>query len=368
MTTTVLSTRALNRATLARQLLVERAGLTALDAVHHLAGLQAQAPFPPYYALWSRLVDFDPAELAGALLERRVVRLALMRDTVHLVTAADAGYLRPLLQPLMDRGLRAADLTGLDLPAVAATARELLAARPHSAKELGAALAARWPEHAPAALVRAARGVLPLVQLPPRAVWGRSGQTVYQTARDWLGQDDHPAPDLAELVRRYLAAYGPATVADLRTWCGLTRLGQVADGMELLELTDEQGRRLLDLPEAPRPEPDLPVPVRFLPEFDNVLLSYADRTRIMSDPMRARFAAVPNGVFPATFLVDGFLRGAWRITRQGKAAAPAATLTITPWASVSTKDSRALVAEGERLLEFAAPQATTRRVVMAETG
>lgn len=364
MSSTTLSTRALNRATLARQLLAQRADLTALDAVHHLVGLQAQAPFPPYYALWSRLVDFDPAELGEALLERRVVRLALMRDTVHLVTAADAGYLRPLLQPIMDRGLGAADLAGLDLASVADAARELLAQRPHTAKELGAALAARWPDRPTATLVRAARGTLALVQIPPRAVWGRSGQTTYQTSRDWLGRDDHPGPEPAELVRRHLAAFGPATVADLQTWSGLTRLRQVVDELDLLEFADERGRRLYDLPDAPRPDPDLPIPVRFLPEFDNVLLSYDDRTRIMSDDMRARYGAVPNGVFPPTFLVDGFLRGAWRITKQGKAA----TLTITPWARVSKKDTSALVREGARLLEFAAPQAVTREVVVAEAG
>ncbi|GAB3448446.1 winged helix DNA-binding domain-containing protein [Actinophytocola sediminis] len=364
---TVLSVRALNRATLARQLLIERAELSALDALGHLVGMQAQAPFPPYYGLWTRLVDFDPVELADALVDRRAVRLALMRGTVHLVTAADACALRPLVQPIMDRGLRtntqhAPALAGLDHTDLTEAVLAVLARGPHTAKELGAALALRWPDRPATALAHAARGLLPLVQVPPRAVWGRSGQTAYQTAQDWLGRPLDPAPDPGALVCRYLAAFGPAAVADIQVWSGLTRLREVVDRLDLRVFTDEQGRDLYDLPEAPRPEADLPVPVRFLPEFDNVLLSYADRSRMMSEDLRKRLFGVPNGVFPATFLVDGFLRGGWRISTQRGAA----TLTITPWAPVSARDRAALVDEGGRLMEFAAPTARTRQVQFAD--
>lgn len=368
-TSTVLGVRAINRATLARQLLIDRADLPALDVVSHLVGMQAQAPFPPYFGLWTRLSSFAPDDLADALVDRRAVRIVLMRGTVHLVTAADACFLRPLVQPIMDRDLRtntqyAAGLAGLDLAALAEEARSVLAERPYTAKELGAALSERWPDRPPTALAHAARGLLSLVQVPPRALWGRSGQTAYQTAEDWLGRPLDPAPDPGELVRRYLAAFGPATVADIQTWSGLTRLREVVSELDLLEFTDEQGRVLHDLPSAPRPDADLPVPVRFLPEFDNVLLSYADRSRIMSEEFRKRLFGVKNGVFPGTFLVDGFLRGSWRITKQRKAA----TLTISPWAKVSKKDSAALAREGERMLEFAAPTADTKEVVVAAVG
>ncbi|HEX2134142.1 MAG TPA: winged helix DNA-binding domain-containing protein [Actinophytocola sp.] len=362
---TVLGRRALNRATLARQLLVERADRPALDVVEHLVGMQAQAPFPPYFGLWTRLASFAPEELADALVDRRAVRIVLMRGTVHLVTAADAGFLRPLVQPILDRDLRTntqhrAGLAGLDLAAVAAEARAVLADRAHTGKDLGAALARRWPDRPAASLAHAARGLLPLVQVPPRAVWGRSGQAAYRTAEDWLGRPLDTAPSPARLVRRYLAAFGPATVADLQTWSGLTRLREVVAGMDLAVFADEQGRELHDLPSAPRPDPDLPVPVRFLPEFDNVLLSHADRTRIMSDEHRARLFGVKNGVFPGTFLVDGFLHGTWRITTRRRAA----TLTISPWEAVSTRDTAALAEEGARLLAFAAPTAETRAVVV----
>jgi hypothetical protein len=359
----VLGARALNRATLTRQLLTERVARPALDVVEHLIGMQAQAPFPPYFGLWTRIAAFEAAELAHALLDRRAVRVVLMRGTVHLVTARDVGLLRPLVQPLLDRDLRrnsqhAAGLAGLDLDALASAAREVLAAGPLTAGELGAALARRWPDRPPAALAHAARGVLPLVQVPPRAVWGRRGRTAYQPADVWLGRELDGVADPTAVVTRYLAAFGPATVADIQTWSGLTRLREVVAGMDLVAYADDQGRELHDLPTAPRPDPDLPVPVRFLPEFDNVLLSHADRTRIISEQFRRRLFGSPNGVFPGTFLVDGFVRGTWRLTRTRAAA----TLTITPWAAVGEEDRAALAAEGARLLEFADPAAETREV------
>lgn len=365
---TVLSPRAINRATLARQLLVERDTRSAEDAVEHLVGMQAQAPFPPYVGLWTRLVGFEPAMLADALLERRVVRIVLMRGTVHLVTASDAVFLRPLVQVIMDRDLRtntlhARNLAGLDVAAVADAARQALDERTRTAKELGEELARRWPDRPPAALAHVARGLLPLVQVPPRAVWGRAGQAAYRTAEYWLGRPLDPSPDPARLVRRYLAAFGPATVADMQAWSGLTRLREVVEPLRqsLRVFADEHGRELFDLPSAPRPAEDLPVPVRFLPEFDNVLLSHADRTRVMREEHRKRLLRTKNGVFPGTFLVDGFLRGSWRLTTRRAAA----TLTISPWAKVSKKDSAALVEEGSRLLEVVAAAAESREVLMA---
>jgi winged helix DNA-binding protein len=358
-----LSLRAVNRATLARQHLLDRTELTAVEMIEHLVGMQAQAPFPPYTGLWTRLTDFQPGELADALLDRQVVRIALMRGTVHLVSAADACFLRPLIQPLLDRDLRtntqwARHLTDLDLPKLADAARAALAERPHTAKELGTALAEHWPDREPGALTHAARGLLPLVQVPPRAVWGRSGQTAYQTAEHWLSRELDHTPDPARMITRYLEAFGPATIADIQAWAGLTRLREVTETLDLKTFHTDDGRELYDLPDAPRPDADTPAPVRLLPEFDNVLLSYADRTRIMNDDHRKRLFGVKNGVFPGTFLVDGFLRGSWRLTRQRKSA----VLTITPWARTTKKDLNALTSEGLRMLDFTAADADTKDI------
>lgn len=363
----VLSLRAINRATLARQLLIERDEQPVESAVEHLVGLQAQAPFPPYTGLWTRLAGFEPAALADALLERRVVRVVLMRGTVHLVTAADACFLRPLVQVIMDRDLRtnvlhARNLSDVDAGVVAGAARDALETGALSAKELGVALAQRWPSVPPGSLAHAARGLLTLVQVPPRAVWGQSGQTRYRTVEHWLGRALDADPDPARLVLRYLGAFGPASVADIQTWSGLTRLREVVDPLRpgLRVFADGSGRELFDLPSAPRPPADLPVPVRFLPEFDNLLLSHVDRGRVMSEEHRKRLFGVKNGVFPGTFLVDGFVRGEWRVTKQRSAA----MLTVTPWAKMSKKDGAAVEREGLRLLDFLAADAATRDVVL----
>ena len=354
----VLDTRALNRALLARQFLLRRAKTTPFDAIRHLVGMQAQAPFPPYFGLWSRLHGFAPDDLARLLLDRSVVRIALMRGTVHLVTADDALMLRPLVQPLLDRQLRvnptySVPLAGLDLPKVAAEARAVLADAPRTAAELGKALAQRRPDCPPGALGFAARALLPLVQIPPRAVWGRSGQPTYATAEDWLGRplDSQPSPD--ELVLRYLAAFGPATVQDIQAWSGLTRLGEVTDRLRprLEVFANEKGRELFDLPDAPRPDPDTPAPPRFIAGFDNLLLSHDDRTRVMPEEARKRVFGTRNGVVPGTLLVQGFVRGAWRIAREpGRAV-----LCLEPYQRISTKDMAALESAGRRLLAFAAP-------------
>jgi hypothetical protein len=355
------SRRALNRATLDRQLLLRRAKLPAFDAVEHLAGLQAQAPFPPYYALYARLDGFRPEDLSKLLLDRQVVRLALMRGTVHLVSAADALAWRPLVQVLMDRDLDtnlqfAAKIAGLDRGAVADRARELLAARPHSSAELGAALALRWPDRLPGALMHLVRAVLPLVQIPPRGVWGSSGQPTYQLAHDWI---DAPAPvpsSLAELVRRYLKAFGPASAADAQAWAGVTRLGEVFAEMDLRTYRDPDGRVLYDLPDAVVPEEDVPAPLRLLGPFDQTLLSYADRRRMISDEHRKR-VITQNGLVKGTLLVDGQVRGSWETAKSGGKSAAKATLTVTPFERLTKRDVTAAKSAGRKLLAWASPDA-----------
>ena len=354
----LLGPRALNRATLARQHLLARTDRSVPQVVEDLVGLQAQAPFPPYYGLWSRIAGFAPADLATLLENRTLVRIVVMRGTIHLVTAADCLTLRSWVQPVFDRWLiadkeRAAGLDGLDVDEVAAAGRAVLAERPMTSKELGPALQKAFPDAPARSLEFAIRNQVPLVQVPPRAIWGKAGQPTWALVEDWLGRPIDPAPSAGDLVRRYLAAYGPATVADAQAWCGLTRLGEVVERLlpELRVFRTDDGATLYDVADAPRPDPDTPAPVRFLAEFDNVLLSYADRTRIISDAARKRVFTV-NGLIRGTITVDGAVCGMWRTeTKRGTA-----TLVVEPFAKLPTKDIAALTAEGHRLLEFAEPE------------
>ncbi|PXY34971.1 hypothetical protein BAY59_05695 [Prauserella coralliicola] len=352
---TTLGTRSLNRALLARQSLLARTEQPAIELIEHLVGMQAQAPFPPYYGLWTRLRDFSPDELSRLLLRRDVVRIVNLRGTVHLVSAPDALPLRAFTQPLMDNDLKGNQqytplLSGLDLGEVASAATALLAEKPLSSTELGKALATRWPDREPTALVYAARNLLPLIQVPPRAVWGRSGQPTYALATEWLGGQLDPRPDVERLILRYLGAFGPASVRDVQTWCGLTKLGEVLERLRhrLRTFRTEDGVELFDLPDAPRPGPDTRAPVRFVPEYDNLLLSHADRTRVISDEDRKRLFT-RNGILLAAFLVDGFVRGGWKLKRNKGGT----VLEIQPFRRLSKRDTAALTAEGRRLLKFA---------------
>jgi hypothetical protein len=352
--------RRLNRATLARQLLLRRSTLGVPAAIEHLVGLQAQAPFPPYTGLWTRLADFDPQELGRLLVDRSVVRTALLRSTVHLVTAADCLALRPVLQPVLDRGLRAnfgRRLDGLDLAALATVARELVERQPRSGKDLGDLLVERWPDRDRDALANAARTLLPLVQVPPRAVWGRTGQTVVTTAEHWLGapQAESTPPD--DLVHRFLTAFGPATVADVQKWSGLTRLREVVDRLPLRRFTGPDGEALFDVPDAPLPAADTDAPVRFLPEFDNVHLAYAQGTRIMAAEHRGALMT-SNGIVHAAVLVDGYVRALWRLTRTG----PTATLSVEPLGTLARPVRQQIETEGQALLGFLAADAVTREI------
>ncbi len=338
-----LTPRALNRALLARQLLLERAPLAAGDAIGHLVGIQAQQPLSPYVGLWTRLANFRPEELATLIQERKVVRLALMRATIHSVTAEDCLGLRPLVQPVIERaqqGNHGKFLVGLDQRAVAEAGRALVDKEPRTFAGLGAALAERWPGHDPQALAMAVRAYVALVQPPPRGLWGRSGAARHTSAEHWLGRPLAAAP-LSDVIRRYLGAFGPASVRDVQTWSGLARLAPAVEALrpELVTFEDEHGVELFDLPDAPRPDPETPAPPRFLPEYDNALLSHADRTRIVTREQGRRIFT------RGALLVDGFARGAWRI-RKGE-------LDLDLFERLSRKDARAVKDESERLAEFA---------------
>ncbi|WP_053643768.1 winged helix DNA-binding domain-containing protein [Streptomyces sp. XY431] len=352
----VLGQRALGRALLARQHLLERTTATPIAMIEHLGGLQAQAaPQPPYLGLLSRLDGFAPEALTELIESRRVVRIALQRGTIHLVTAEDCLTLRPLLQPVLDKALRASFgkwLVGLDLDALAAEARGLVDKEPRTFQLLGAELADTRPDRDPAALAQAARALLPLVQVPPRGLWGRGGPAAHTTAEAWLGRPLDPEPSLDDLALRYLAAFGPATAADLQKWCGLSRLAPVLKRLapRLVTFRDEHGRLLHDLPEAPRPDPDTPAPVRLIAPFDNLLLSHADRTRVLPEEYRPR-VMTQNGIVLGSLLVDGLVAGSWRLVEERSGAR---SLTVRPFGPpLDPSDRRAALAEAERVLAFA---------------
>lgn len=359
----VLSQRALNRALLDRQLLLERSTLPVDAAVEHLVGLQAQSPWSPYHSLWARLDGFDPDRLGAMLVDRTVVRIVLMRSTVHLVTADDCLFLRPLLADFLARGLATspwrAGLDGTDLDTVAARGRALVEDEPLAFNELGQRLADDLGGGDPGALAQAVRAHVPLVQVPPRAVWGQAGQVVVTSAEHWLGRPLDTGATLEQMMLRYLRAFGPASVMDVQAWCGLTRLGEVADrlGDRVRRFRNEAGRELLDLPDGPRPDEDVPAPVRFLPDYDNVLRSHADRTRIVDDAARVRLWRA-NGVVPGAVLLDGVVAATWWIEQ----AAGTAALHVRPFARLSAAERRAVDAEGADLVRYAAPRADAHDV------
>ncbi len=360
----VLGQRALNRALLERQLLLRRHQLPAAAAIEQLVGMQAQVPGDPYVGLWSRLQDWNPEELSALLTGRQAVRGPLMRTTLHLVTARDYLMLRPLVQPVLERGLFSGSpfgrgVTGLDVEEVLAAGRALLEEQPRTTSALGKLLAARWPDRDPLDLAHTVRYLLPLVQLPPRGVWGGKGQATWTTIEAWLGQPVAADPSPGGMVLRYLAAFGPATVNDVQAWCWLTRLREVVDRLrpQLRSFRDEAGKELFDLPDAPRPDPDTPAPPRFLPQFDNLILSHADRTRVITDEhLKLGITREAKG----TFLVDGFVAGTWRLTRDRDR--DAAAVTVSPFTPQTSEATAAIGEEGARLLAFATPDAASHDV------
>jgi DNA glycosylase AlkZ-like len=317
--------------------------------------MQAQAPLAPYVGLWSRLDGFDPDELAAAIEDRAAVRTSLMRSTIHLVTARDAFALRSWTQAALTGGFASSPfakrLEGIEIESLVAFGREIVNDSSLGRAALGRSLAARWPDGDQEAMAYAVTAHLPLVQIPPRGVWGRGGSVAWTSMERWLGAplDEHPDP--ARWIVRYLTAFGPATIADIQAWSGVFRLRPAVDQLrpELVTVRDKAGRELFDVPDGPRPDPATPAPPRFLPEYDNVLLGHADRSRII--PPGRRIPLPPgNGASMGTILVDGFYAGTWRITRASRRA----TLTIHPFHALRADDRVALELEGERLLSFVA--------------
>jgi hypothetical protein len=326
-------------------------------------GLQAQEPHDPYTALWSGLDGFRAAQLSELLESRQAVRIPLMRSTVHLVSADDCLLLRPAMQPVLDAELarhpeHAPALRDARMRPVLSYARRVLEERPRSGRELRALLAERFPGGNAAALAYASRNRLALVQVPPRGIWGRSAQVTTTTAEAWLGRPLVQKPSLEEIAVRYFAAFGPATVADLTSWCRLTGLRAVVERVRprLWTFRDENGRELFDLPEAPRPDPDTPAPVRFLPEYDNVLLSHADRSRFHEDRHWLRMV---EGRVLGTVLVDGLVCGVWRTEGVSEVTS---VLVVQHARRLTRRAQASVAAEGRRYLRFARPDVDERDV------
>jgi hypothetical protein len=316
-----------------------------VEAIERLAGMQAQEPRPPFVGLWSRVEGFAREDLVGALGDGSAVRGMLMRATLHTVSAPDFRAFRPAVRPVLSAAYAGVDKRrreGVHVDAVVPVARELLEDEPRTFNELRALLSERFPDANERGLGYAARTHLPLTMVPTDDRWGFPRDAKFALAE--AGADDSPEP----LVRRYLATFGPATAADAQTWSGLRGVAGVLEEMDDLDrFEDGQGRTLFDLHDAPRPDADVPAPIRFLPEFDNLVLAHADRTRVLDDEHRPR-VVTKNLRVKATFLVDGRVAGTWKSTRKGKKA----SLVIEPFKKLRKKDTKALTSEGEQLLRF----------------
>jgi hypothetical protein len=338
----VLTARALNRAALARQLLLDRADIPIPDAVERMGGIQAQYAPAVYVALWSRLRNLHRESLTAALEERVVVQGTLLRSTIHLVSARDYWPIATAIRDPRRRwwsrvaGARAGED---DLAAGAAVLRARLADGPLHRREIEALLGKD---------VFAGVGLwLDLVRVPPSGTWDRRRADLYAAADDWLGEQVVAPDDAAALVvRRYLGAFGPARRTDVAAWAGVP-VGALAAGFERVAtrtFRDERGRALVDLPDAPLPDPDTPAPVRFLPVWDATLLAHARRTGIMPEDYRARVFTSKNPHSVDTFLVDGSVAGAWRLV--------GGRVELEPYRPLDPATLRAVRDEAERLAEF----------------
>jgi prepilin-type processing-associated H-X9-DG protein len=347
------SERELNRTLLQRQHLLSRVDVDPLDEIAHLVGLQAQETLPPYLSLFARLTAFSPASLSDAIGDGRVIRLLLMRGTIHAVSPLDAVTLRPLVNLMLDRASRTITNTK---PSARVPTDELLAAGvlvfqggPMGLEAAGNALAQRFPDFPAKSLANSLRYRMALVQVPPRGMWGRSGGVVYDTLENITGGSTPSAsPDPRPIIRRYLAAFGPASAADFRTWSGVSGVASAIASMddELVHYTDEHGRPLVDLPDLPIADADTPAPPRLFGRYDNVWLSHADRDRVTTPEARKLWAGTNGGVANTVF-VDGHLAGLWR-------RAPSGAIDMDLFRRVSRAEKRELDAEVSAVQEFLA--------------
>src|SRR5215470_7281381 len=352
----ILKLRELNRATLARQMLLERETLSASAAIERLVGLQAQLASAPYAGLWTRLGDFRREDLAREIENRKVVKATMMRATLHLCTADDYVRFRTALKPaLIGAASAIAERRGgdFDLDKVLKAARKFIGEQPRSFAEISEMLTKLMPDTDVGAMRYSVRTHIPLAQVPINTGWSYSNKPEFTLAESWIGRPISAEDNLRELVFRYLAAFGPASATDAQTWMGM-KLKETFEKLrpELQTCRGEGRTELFDLPDAQLPAEDIPAPVRFLPEYDNLLLSHSNRSRVIADEYRSK-VYLPGLRVAATILVDGFVRGAWKIEKTKTDA----TLVIEPFNKLTKKDSAALTEEGERLVRFVEPKA-----------
>jgi hypothetical protein len=340
-----LTERELNRALLARQLLLDRAELTIPRALERVGGLQTQYAPSGYIGLWSRLVGFRREQLTEALERRRVVQGTLMRATIHLVSRGDyALFARSVEEARRVWWLRAArrQADARTMAAAAARARSLLAEGPRTNREIAEHLELDTTSFNGLGLW------VDLVRVPPSGTWERRRADLYGLADNWLGHrgDGSQADAIVHLVRRYLGGFGPASRKDIASWSGLP-IAAIADALAKLRLRrfrDERGEELLDLSRAPLPDPETPAPVRFLPTWDATLLAHARRTQILPERHRSKVFAVKTPHSTPTFLVDGRVAGAWRHERG--------RIRLEPFERLPSAARRDLDDEAERLAAF----------------
>lgn len=354
----ILSLRALNRAALERQLLLERKPMNVVDAIARIAGMQAQVPKPPFLGLWSRLENFERSALRKAIEKKQVVRATMMRGTLHLVTTKDFLAWRNPLQAVLDEGRHSIikNEVSVDVETLSNMARKFFDAEPRPFEALREHLAAAHPEVNARLMAYAVRMYLPLVMVPDDSTWNWPADSAFAVAETFLGKKLAASTKPHDLVLRYLAAFGPATPADFQSWSGLGGARAIFEELrpKLVTHRDERKRELFDVPNAPLPDESTPAPPRFLPDFDSARLGWTDRKRIIADEFVPR-VTTKNLRIPATFLIDGFVAGLWTITRKKSTA----TLSITPFAKLTKKDRDALAIEGESLLRFAEEDAAT---------
>jgi hypothetical protein len=343
----VLSTRALNRALLARQLLLERSPLGLTEAIEQVGGLQTQYAPSGYIGLWSRVRDFKRDSLTEALNERRVIQGTLIRSTIHMVSAADWPlFSAGSLASRRDWWLRIsrAETEAIDVDEVVRRVRAMLADGPRRQPEMLKALEA---DGFPRIAWSTAAQLIEMVRVPPSGTWERRRADLYGIADDWLGPSDvSEAEGQEHLVRRYLGGFGPAALADIASWSGVpaTALRPIVERLDLRRHRDKSGRELLDLPAAPLPDADTPAPVRFLPTWEATLLVHARRALILPETYRPLIfnTKMPQSV--PTFLVDGAVAGSWRYEKDH--------IEITPFGDLSARDRREVDDEAERLAAF----------------
>ncbi len=365
MTTQILTLRQLNRATLARQMLLERENISVPIAIERLAGMQAQLASAPFIGLWTRLHNFEREDLANLLANKTIVKASLMRATLHLFSADDFVHFRATIQPVLDAaGETITQRMGaeFDRKKLLTTARKFIAAQPRTFAEITEMVTALMPDVEAGALRYTVRTKIPMVQVPIAGGWSFSSKPAFTLAEDWLGRSLETKDFLPELVKRYLAAFGPASVTDAQTWLGL-KLKETFEKLrpELITYRDENRRELFDLPDAPLPDESVIAPIRFLPEFDNMLLSHSNRKRIVADEFRAK-VYLPALRVAATILVDGFVSAAWKIEKTKTAT----TLVIDPFTNLAKKDRTVMVAEAEQLIRFIEPNAKKYEIKFSE--